>query len=232
MGALVLGAFALVLLILMLRSFAGADTKALVQWLRYFGVGVLLLAAVGLAALDRVGLAMLAGGLAWGILTGGQLWPRRWPFSLGRSGMGTSNDTVSRVKTEWLDMELSHMDGKMTGRVLKGDFAGELDAHSKATLALLFPYLKVRDEESSRLLETYLDRRFGPDWRTSPEFASVPRNGMSRAEAYAVLGLSPGASEDDIRAAHRRLILQNHPDRGGSDYLAAKINEAKDILLG
>jgi hypothetical protein len=55
---------------------------------------------------------------------------------------------------------------------------------------------------------------------------------MSRAEALKVLGLSEGASEDDIRAAHRRLILQNHPDKGGSDYLASKVNEAKDVLLG
>jgi hypothetical protein len=55
---------------------------------------------------------------------------------------------------------------------------------------------------------------------------------MSRDEALKVLGLGPGASADAVREAHRRLILQNHPDRGGSDYLAAKINQAKDVLLG
>lgn len=62
-----------------------------------------------------------------------------------------------------------------------------------------------------------------PRWRAST---------MSRDEALKVLGLGPGANEDDVREAHRRLILQNHPDRGGSDYLASKINEAKDVLLG
>ena len=46
-----------------------------------------------------------------------------------------------------------------------------------------------------------------------------------------MLGLQEGASDDDIRAAHRKLILQTHPDKGGSDYLASKINEAKDVLL-
>jgi DnaJ-class molecular chaperone len=92
------------------------------------------------------------------------------------------------------------------------------------------------DPETSRLLETYLDRRFGASWRQTeqPQSEPRPRNGsaMSRAEAYRVLGLEPGASEDDIRAAHRKLMLQNHPDKGGTSYLAAKINEAKDVLLG
>jgi len=54
---------------------------------------------------------------------------------------------------------------------------------------------------------------------------------MSRAEALKVLGLEEGATEEQIRAAHRRLILQIHPDKGGTSYLAAKINEAKDVLL-
>ena len=55
---------------------------------------------------------------------------------------------------------------------------------------------------------------------------------MSRDEALRVLGLGADAGGDDIRAAHRRLMLQNHPDKGGSDYLASKVNEAKDVLLG
>jgi hypothetical protein len=93
------------------------------------------------------------------------------------------------------------------------------------------------DTESTRLLETYLDRRFGPDWRDATrgqagQRGNNARSGMSRAEALRVLGLAEGADDTAIRAAHRKLILQNHPDRGGSDYLAAKINEAKDILLG
>jgi len=62
----------------------------------------------------------------------------------------------------------------------------------------------------------------------------TPRRGklaMSRDEALKVLGLAPGAGDDDIRAAYRRLMQQNHPDKGGSDYLASKINQAKDVLL-
>jgi hypothetical protein len=55
---------------------------------------------------------------------------------------------------------------------------------------------------------------------------------MSRQEAYQVLGLAPGASEADIRAAHHRLMRTAHPDVGGSDWLAARVNMARDVLLG
>ena len=61
--------------------------------------------------------------------------------------------------------------------------------------------------------------------------APAPAGGMSRSEAFSVLGLNEGATIAEVRAAHRRLILQIHPDKGGSSYLAAKINQAKDILL-
>jgi hypothetical protein len=56
--------------------------------------------------------------------------------------------------------------------------------------------------------------------------------GMSREEAYQVLGLKPGASKAEIRAAHRRLMATAHPDKGGSDWIAARLNQARDTLLG
>ena len=90
-------------------------------------------------------------------------------------------------------------------------------------------------------MEAYLDWRL-PDWRerrsTAGEGAKSGRrraNGAKRMgaeEAYAVLGLGPNASEEEIRQAHRRLMMKMHPDQGGSNYLAARINEAKEVLLG
>ena len=64
---------------------------------------------------------------------------------------------------------------------------------------------------------------------------SAPRKPLApfpKSEAYDLLGLKPGASEDEIKAAHKRLMKDFHPDKGGTDYLAAKINQAKDVLLG
>lgn len=72
----------------------------------------------------------------------------------------------------------------------------------------------------------------GQSGRSGTNSAPPQSSAMSRAEAFKVLGLEQGANEQDIRAAHRRLIQQTHPDKGGTSYLAAKINEAKDVLLG
>lgn len=232
MGALALGLLALVVAIAALRWFAGADPKALAKGVRWFGAGLLVLVAVGLAAVDRVGLAMLAAGMAWALFTGGRAWPRGWPYRFGhRGGLPPGADTKTRVRTEWLEMDLDHATGELNGIVLKGAHSGPLESLSKAALALLLRDVEASDPESARLLESYLERRFGVDWRSSPEFGPPPRSGMTRPEAFAVLGLAEGASAEEIRAAHRRLIMQIHPDRGGSDYLAAKINEAKDFLL-
>ena len=94
------------------------------------------------------------------------------------------------------------------------------------------------DAESLRLLEGYLDRAH-PGWRddvqaddTQRQSAAARASGMSKKEAYQILGLQPDASDAEVRDAHRRLMKQVHPDHGGSAALAAKINEAKDQILG
>lgn len=78
-------------------------------------------------------------------------------------------------------------------------------------------------------IEAWRSQSAGTDIREAPP--SPPARRMSEEEALSVLGLSAGASPDEIRASHRKLIAQLHPDKGGTDYLAAKINEARDRLL-
>lgn len=143
----------------------------------------------------------------------------------------------SYVRTAALEMELDHDTGALEGLVLAGRFEGrELAALTMEELLALRVEL-AGDGESLQLLETYLDGRF-PVWRDHVEAhadggqGGAPASGaMSKEEAYKVLGLEPGASASEIRKAHRRLIQRLHPDIGGSSFLAARINEAKDVLL-
>ena len=147
----------------------------------------------------------------------------------------------SGVRTDTIEMVLDHDSGSMEGRCLKGRFAGrEFASLREAELLRLLDEIGGTDSQGAALLEAYLDRRC-KGWRerrsagASKEKAREPRDangGMSRKEAYDVLDLKPGATEDAIRAAHRRLMMKLHPDRGGSTYLASRINEAKDVLLG
>jgi hypothetical protein len=141
----------------------------------------------------------------------------------------------SRVATSILAMELDHDTGRMEGEVLVGTLRGRaLSSLSDSELAVLREQCAAATDQSLALLDAWIDR-VKPGWRAGNAGGSAAQPGttkMSREEAFAVLGLKPGAKPNEIRDAHRRLMKQFHPDRGGSDYLAAKINQAKDILLG
>ncbi len=143
----------------------------------------------------------------------------------------------SYVRSAALEMELDLDTGEMNGLVLAGSFEGrELKDLDEPDLMRLHSEL-ARDPESLGLLEAYLDRR-APDWRAGFDVnddaglgASPSSSAMTQKEAYEVLGLGAGASEAEIREAHRRLMKRMHPDTGGSAFLAGRINEAKAVLL-
>lgn len=153
-------------------------------------------------------------------------------FNWGRRSEGQK----SSVKTGMLSMELDHDTGAMDGEILAGRFRGKrLRSLSIDDLVELMQECQSASDQSASLLEAYLDRTHA-DWRTRAGSRSrsgppPPGGMMSREEAYAVLGLRPNCGEKEIRDAHRRLMKQYHPDHGGSDYLAAKINQAKDVLV-
>jgi hypothetical protein len=156
---------------------------------------------------------------------------------LGKGGSGATPGRSS-IRTKFLEMSLDHATGAMTGQVLNGPFAGrrlsDLDLDS---LLRMLEFYRQSDTPSANLLETWLDRERGTDWRSrdpgvDPAGRSTDSGGpMSEPEAWSILGLKPGSDLDSVRTAHRRLMQKLHPDRGGSDYLAAKINEAKRVLL-
>lgn len=237
MGPILLGFAALGVILLILRGLAYADTKLLLRVLRYSGAGGLGLFTVLLALTGRMGPAIFLGSMAWGLATGGHVWPHGWPhYSRGSSRPRSSSGRTSSVRAVWVEMELNHDTGEMHGTILKGAHAGKsLDQLSREDVANLYFEASADDAESGRLLEAWLDRVIGPEWRNDArqrESTTASQTSMSRDEALKILGLGDGAGDDEIRAAHRRLMLQNHPDKGGSDYLAAKINEARDTLLG
>ncbi|HEY7765871.1 MAG TPA: DnaJ domain-containing protein [Aestuariivirgaceae bacterium] len=155
------------------------------------------------------------------------------PFGAKRKSPGQK----SGVRTEALEMVLDHDSGRMEGKCLRGRFAGrDLSSLAESQLLQLLDEFGSTDPQGVVLLEVYLDRRCG-GWRDRKTERREKAKHSARAatmtvnEAYDVLGLKLGARRDQIRAAHRRLMMKFHPDQGGSTYLAARINEAKEVLL-
>lgn len=148
---------------------------------------------------------------------------------------GAATGQTSQVEARFVRMSLDHGSGEIAGTVLEGRFKGaHLHELSLDQLIELLRECRLQDEESARLVEAFLDRVHGDEWRThaaTGDSGAGPGGGMSIEEACEVLGLGADAGEEEIVAAHRRLMQKFHPDRGGSAYLAARINQAKDVLL-
>ena len=229
---LILGMAALALGLLALRGFAQANPANVARRLR-IGAGSVSLLAAGV--LFMRGMAPIA--VPLGMFGSWLIWGRTMPPWLGGAGNARrSPGQTSRIETDHLEMELDHDTGEMHGRILKGMFAGrDIATLSPADLGLLWQDCRHTDRQSAHLVEAYLDR-LHPTWREDmargeSDMSRGPDGRMTEDEALEILGLEPGADEDAIRRAHRELMLRLHPDRGGSTYLAAKINEAKDVAL-
>ncbi|MDX2156701.1 MAG: molecular chaperone DnaJ [Hyphomicrobiaceae bacterium] len=227
MQALLLGLAGLVLGLAALQALKRAPVAQLTTYARRIG-GVLALAgSLGLLVRGSLSLALPLAMLGLWLLAGQGL-------SLG-GGTPTPGRT-SKVATDHLEMELDLDTGAMHGRVLKGFFAGRrLGDMRPVELAHLWQDCRFVDPQSAQLIEAYLDR-LHPTWREDMARAEEqapkgPDGRMTRAEALEILGLQGEPGEDEIRRAHRDLMLKLHPDRGGSTYLAAKVNEAKEVLL-
>lgn len=211
---------------LLMGWFTNADPARLARGL--YGIAAVLVLLIG------VGLALVGALVPAGALTVLSLWLWR------RRGARPTRERASTVRTALLEAWLDHGSGEIDAQVLAGQFEGRrLSALSDEAVMSLW-HEAGSDNDSRLLLEAYLDRR-RPHWREDVEgdadggargAAGAGEGGpMTTEEAYQILGLAPGASEAEVRTAHRRLMQQMHPDQGGSTFLAAKLNEARDVLL-
>jgi hypothetical protein len=228
---LLLGIVVLALLLWAANSFSKADPKAAARLLRNLGGVVVVLFAGFLLLRGEIGPAITVGLVGLGMLG----WVSIWPATFGARTQKSAGQ-VSRVRTAFVEMELDHDSGGMRGRILAGAHQGEsLEALDPQTLIGL---LGAMDADSRDLLAAYLDRR-APEWREHAQGDAeagsrrAPARGskMTEEEAYQILGVQAGASAQDISRAHRSLMKKLHPDQGGSTYLAARVNEAKEVLL-
>jgi hypothetical protein len=233
-GVAVLGGF-----LLLVYLFVNADPVRLARNLKWTGIGLAVAAVAALAVSGRLAALLVPVAMAMPALV-----RLRTVLDRFRAPQGGQSSTVA---TEYLRMTLDHDTGTMTGTVLRGPFTGlRIEEMGVGDLLALLRECRTEDEEGARLLEAYLDR-LHPEWRdemAGGHAGAGPRGGsagsgaarpagsnMTVEEAYAVLGLAPGASEQEIREAHHRLMVKLHPDHGGSDYLATQINRARDVLL-
>ncbi len=245
----VLGVCVFLAMILAGRWFAAADPKVLAKTLKWGVLGILLALVTFLALTGRLAFAApLAIAAFWWLMRKAV----KLPFGTGATRPGpayssdfgsSSQDGSSEVTTEYLRMTLNHDSGGISGEVLKGTHRGrQLNELSLPDAVEVLRECRATDPQGAALLETYLDRTEGPEWRAEAGYKSSAHgdageqpgeNGpMTREEAFEILGLKPGATAEEIKDSHHRLMLKIHPDQGGSTYLASKINQAKDLLLG
>lgn len=233
MMTLLYGAAAVAALWWVSRAFTSANPSVLAKRLKQVGGVLALVSAVFLLLRGRFDMAAMLGGLG--------AWLLGWSgLSLPSFGSRTtpSPGSVSRVRSPMIEMELDHDTGEMNGTVLAGAFAGRaLNDLDQNALRQLCAECRHSDPDGLKLLEAYLDRRFA-GWREHAQadgdagaHRRAQAGAMTEEEAYQILGLQPGAGPDEIRRAHRTLMMKLHPDQGGTTYLAARINEAKDVLL-
>ena len=229
MPMLFLGLLALVLALWALNVVSKVDPKIGARVTKAGGGVVSLGIAVFLGLRGEIGIAIPLGAFGLGLL--GWL-----PFGVSGFGARTQKSAgqTSRVRSTYFEMELDHDSGAMRGRVLAGAHQGAaLESLDVKMLAGMLPDI---DEESRALLMAYLDRR-EPGWRehaegdTATGRSAASTGKLTKEEAYQILGVEPGASADQITRAHRTLMKKLHPDQGGSTYLAARINEAKEVLF-
>ncbi len=228
---------------LLVRWFVRTPPKQVITASKRAGLVLVLLVLAFLALTGRLNWIFVVGAAALPFLRRGFMFLRFLPMLRGLFGGATGQTSTafgqqghpfSTLETRFLRVSLDTATGNLDGEVLDGAFEGQF--LSKMAMDELLHLLQEcnADPRSAALLAAYLDRHHS-GWREQTNNGGPhepsSEHGMSAAEAYDILGVEAKASKEEITQAHRRLIHKLHPDRGGSTYLATKINQAKDCLL-
>ena len=245
MPYLVLGVAILIGVILAARWYVSAPPSSILRAVKWAAIAALICLGIVL---------ILTRNFMWAVFALPALLPwfmrarqaarmaKNWSRMSGAAAGGSQTTTgqTSEIETQFLKMYLDHDSGEMNGDVVLGQFAGKtLRGLALKDLIALLGECRG-DEQSVQVLTAYLDRYHAEDWRDMAGLGRSEGNGgavdstgsITAEEAYQVLGLEPGASKEQIKDAHKKLMSKIHPDHGGSTYLATKINQAKDFLLG
>jgi hypothetical protein len=230
------GLLLLFLLLNAIKAFGRMSPAFVARWAKRGGWFLMMASLAYLAFAGRTGLMRLLG--LGNLFRGIGPDPLGEDFFAARGGGRKSKSSVAR--SPWIEMHLDHESGVLRGYALAGPFAGrDLATLSRDECLRLLGLCRAQDPEGVRLLETYLDRRF-TGWRQADEGQGQARGSggggrasgaLTRDEAYEILGLAKGSSAEEIVRAHRSLMKKLHPDHGGSTALAARVNQAKDVLL-
>lgn len=242
MSYLILGIAVLAGLLLIGKWFVSAEPKTLARITKWVLIGLAVAVALFFVLTGKFFYALWALPFIVPILMRARS-AARMARNFSRMSGGGASGMASEVNSDYLEMRLDHDSGEMDGTVRKGMFEGEtLSRLTLEDLIRLYDEYSRVDGESARLLAAFLDRTH-PEWRArasddgragdpgADDTFEQTHGKMSRSEAFRILGLNEDAGQAEIKAAHHRLIAGLHPDRGGSAYLAAKINEARDVLL-
>jgi hypothetical protein len=235
MPNLIAGLFLLYLVLAGIKQFSRLSPALAARLVRQGGGVLGLIGALLLVLRGSLGLASLVAGVAFSFAGWGKF--RNFASNLGLGRARPAGAQKSSARSAMFEMHLDHATGELTGNVLAGPLEGRpLETLTRSECLGLYMAALSDDPDGARLLETYLDRRFA-GWRETAQGQSEAGGGlggsgsMSAQEAYQILGLAPGAGSEEIARAHRILMKKLHPDHGGSTSLAARVNQAKDVLL-
>ncbi|MEJ0095836.1 MAG: DnaJ domain-containing protein [Methylocella sp.] len=220
-----------------LKAFARANPAALARLIKRWGGAAALVLAVFLMLRGSFAVAIGLAGLGAWLLSKDK---KSLFLSMFKRPPTAGVGRVSCVRSAMIEMELDHETGKLRGMILAGPDEGKsLDSLTRPQCGVLYDLCCRDDPEGARLLEAYLDRRFsgwhpagqGQGEAGAAEARRRSSGAMSKDEAYEVLGLQKGASREEVVRSHRSLMKKLHPDHGGTTDLAARVNEAKEVLM-